>query len=346
MTFTLIRILFILISAVVGFQFGSQFGGFGTIYPFVGAVFGLVMAFFVIFIERGLGKVSLRGLSAAVFGLILALMVSRFLTDAIELVPELDRGVASSLKLAAVLVLCYLGMVFAMRGRDEFNLIIPYVKLERKDQKDSLLILDTSVIIDGRILDICQTKFLEGRLVIPRFVLKELQQVADSQDPLKRNRGRRGLDLLNKLKGTPSINIRIHEEDFPESLEVDEKLVKLAKLLGGRIVTNDFNLNKVAEFQGVTILNINELANALRPVVMPREILEIKIVKEGKEHNQGIGYLEDGTMVVVDNSRRLLGSLQRVMVTSVLQTSAGRMVFAKLSSEKAEQTPDKGTGPD
>jgi uncharacterized protein YacL len=175
---------------------------------------------------------------------------------------------------------------------------------------------------------------MEGRFLIPRFILKELQQVADSQDSLKRNRGRRGLDILNRMRKLPHINIKIHEEDFPEISTVDEKLVRLAKLLGGKVLTNDYNLNKVAEFQGVSILNVNELANALRPVVLPGEVLEVRLVKEGKEHNQAVGYMDDGTMVVVDNARRLIGQMPRVAVSSVLQTAAGRMIFAKLEGEK------------
>lgn len=338
MTFGFIRALFILVCTVVGFQLGSAFEGYGTLWGLIGAGAGAGIAFFIIFIEHVLGKVSLRGLSAAVFGLILALIVSKFLSGAIDLIPQLDPAVASTWKLVLVLVLCYFGMVFSMRGRDEFNLIIPYVKFDRQDQKDTVLILDTSVIIDGRILDICQTRFVQGRFVVPRFVLKELQQVADSQDALKRNRGRRGLDILNQLRKSSDVSVRIHEEDFPLVSSVDEKLVKLAKLLGANILTNDFNLNKVAEFQGVTILNINELANALRPIVLPGEVMEVRLIKEGKEHNQAIGYLDDGTMVVVDNAKRFLGNIQRVMVTSVLQTAAGRMIFAKLDAEKTHAT--------
>lgn len=323
MTFGFIRALFVLISSTVGYQLGGL----------LGLIIGAVISGFIIFIEKGLGKVSLRGLSAAVFGLILALIVARFLTSAIDLVPDLDPMLGSALKLVLILILCYFGMVFAMRGRDEFNLIVPYVKFDRQDQKDAVILLDTSVIIDGRILDICQTKFIEGRLVVPRFVLKELQQVADSSDMLKRNRGRRGLDLLNKLRKTlPSV--KIHEEDYPEVSGVDEKLVKLAKVLGAKVLTNDFNLNKIAEFQGITILNINELAAALRPVILPGEILDLRLVKEGKEVNQAIGYLEDGTMVVVDNARHLMGSAVRVSVTSVLQTAAGRMIFGRVDGEK------------
>lgn len=334
MTFAFIRVLFMLLSTVLGFQLGSAYQGIGNYWGLIGAGIGAGAALFIILIERTIGKVSMRGLSAAVFGLILAFIVSRFLTSAIDLIPELGVMTSSTLKLIIVLVLSYFGMVFSMRGRDEFNLIIPYVKFDRQDQRDEVLILDTSVIIDGRILDVCQTKFVEGRFVIPKFVLKELQQVADSQDSLKRNRGRRGLDILNKLRKNPSVGVKIHEEDFPELSSVDEKLVKLAKLLDAKILTTDFNLNKVAEFQGVVILNINDLANALRPVVLPGEVLEVKLLKEGKEYNQAIGYLDDGTMVVVDNARRALGNIHRVVVTSVLQTAAGRMIFARLESDK------------
>lgn len=329
MTFGFIRVLFVLISMVVGFQLGSALQGLGSIWAIAGAGIGLVVAVLVILVETSLGKLSLRGLSAAVFGLILALAISKLITSAIDMIPDMEPVFASSLKLVIVLILSYFGMIFAMRGRDEFNLIIPYVKFNRQDQKDSVLILDTSVIIDGRILDICQTNFLEGRLVIPGFVLKELQQVADSQDPLKRNRGRRGLDVLNQLKKMESVGVRIQEEDFPEVTAVDEKLIKLSKLLSAKVLTNDFNLNKVAALQGVTILNINELAQALRPVLLPGETLAVKLVKEGKEPNQAIGYLDDGTMVVVDHSKKLIGQSVTVVVTSALQTAAGRMIFAK-----------------
>jgi uncharacterized protein YacL len=179
---------------------------------------------------------------------------------------------------------------------------------------------------------------LEGRFLIPRFVLNELQRVADSEDALKRARGRRGLDVLNKLRKRPAVTVRIHEEDFPEIAAVDEKVVKLARLLGAKVLTTDFNLNKVAEIQGVTVLNINELTSALRAVVLPGETMEVRLVKEGKEPTQAVAYLEDGTLVVVDNARRFVGNLQNVVVSSVLQTSAGRMIFARLESDKQSVT--------
>ena len=190
-------------------------------------------------------------------------------------------------------------------------------------------VLDTSVIIDGRIADICKTGFIEGKLVIPRFVLNELQHIADSSDDLKRVRGRRGLDILNKIQKELSIETQIYEEDFPEIAEVDAKLLKLAQILSGKVVTNDFNLNKVAEFQGVPVLNINELANAIKPVLLPGEEMKVMVMKDGKESSQGIAYLDDGTMIVVEGGRKFINEEIIVVVTSVLQTAAGRMIFAK-----------------
>ncbi len=224
-------------------------------------------------------------------------------------------------------------MIVAVRGRDEFNIIVPYVKFSRQSQGTELIVLDTSVIIDGRIVDICNTHFLEGKFIVPRFVLRELQQIADSSDSLKRARGRRGMDILTKLQKNPNIDVKIHNEDFPDIKEVDAKIVKLAKVLTAKIFTNDYNLNKIAEIQEVKVLNVNELAKALRPVVLPGETMEIRLIKEGKEYNQGVGYLEDGTMVVIDNGRRLIGQNVRVVVGSVLQTSAGRMIFGKLQDD-------------
>jgi uncharacterized protein YacL len=194
-------------------------------------------------------------------------------------------------------------------------------------------ILDTSVIIDGRIADICETGFIEGTLIIPQFVLRELQHIADSSDPIKRNRGRRGLDILQKIQKNPNVQVRIHDMDFPDIRDVDGKLVAMAKALAAKVVTNDFNLNKVAELYGVSVLNINELTNALRPVVLPGEEIRVYVLKEGKEYNQGVAYLDDGTMVVIDSGRRHIGQTVDVCVTSVLQTTAGRMIFSRLKEE-------------
>lgn len=329
MTVLFVRIFFMVLSTVVGYTIGSLFKEYPLPWNLIGAACGLSISIFIIILEVTLRRVSIRNLSAAVFGLIFGLFMGWIVTSIIKLIPMDDR-LFFALQLSLILIFSYLGMVIAIRGKDEFNLIIPYVKFARQDQKEEIIILDTSVIIDGRVADICQTKFIGGRFIIPRFVLKELQQIADSQDALKRNRGRRGLDILNKIQKDTSIDVKIHDENFPEIKEVDAKLVKLAKVLDAKVFTNDYNLNKIAELQGVEVLNINELANALKPVFLPGEILEARITKEGKEYNQGVAYLDDGTMVVVDNARHLIGRMVRIVVTSVLQTSAGRMIFGKL----------------
>jgi uncharacterized protein YacL len=336
MTVLYLRAFFVILSTIVGYYVGGILGGFDMIWRVGGGVAGLAGSSFIVILEFVMRRFSVRNLSAAVFGLIFGFFMAWIVTSVLKLIP-MSIELFSSLQIIMVLVFCYLGMVIAMRGKDEFNLIVPYVKFVRQDEREDIILLDTSVIIDGRIADILQTKFIEGRIVIPRFILRELQHIADSGDSLKRNRGRRGLDILNKIQKDSHLNVRINEEDFPEIKDVDAKLVKLGQLVGGRVVTNDFNLNKIAELQGVTVLNINELANALRPVVLPGEIMEVRISKEGKEYNQGVGYLDDGTMVVVDNTRHMIGQVIKVAVTSVLQTSAGRMIFAKF-----EEAPKQG----
>jgi uncharacterized protein YacL len=233
-------------------------------------------------------------------------------------------------------------MVIAMRGKDEFNIVIPYVRFTRQDISETPVVLDTNIIIDGRIMKLCSTKFLEGRLIIPRFVLRELQYIADSEDNLRKARGRRGLEILNQLQKTPAIDIKIHEEDFPEIQDVDAKIIRLAKLLNGKILTNDYNLAQVAELQRITVLNINELARALKPVVMPGETLSILVIKEGKEHNQGIGYLDDGTMIVIEQGKQFIGQTIKIEITSMLQTQAGQMIFSKPASfNKEHNSPRK-----
>lgn len=337
MTIIFLRAFFVIVSSIVGYYVGALLGDFNPQWAIAGTLSGFMGAVVIILLEVGMRKLSIRNLSAAVFGLIFGFFMAWILTSVLKLIP-MDIKLFSSLQIILILIFCYLGMIIAMRGKDEFNLIIPYVKFARQDKKDDIIVLDTSVIIDGRIADIAQTRFIEGRLVVPRFVLKELQQIADSDDALKRNRGRRGLDILNKIQKNSSLDVRIHEEDFADIKDVDAKLVKLAKLLGAKIFTNDFNLNKIAELQGVAVLNINELANSLRPIVLPGEPMDVRIVKEGKEYSQGIAYLDDGTMVVVDNAKHLIGHPVKVIVTSVLQTSAGRMIFAKFEESGRSQS--------
>ncbi len=316
------------------FGIGCVFIGYTTsvlgVHPIIGMAIGAFSALWVIIIEAGLRKASFRGFSSSLFGLIFGLIVGRLVGDIFNFLPLATEHL-SVIKISTILIFCYLGMVMAVRGRDEFNVIIPYVRLKKQGQSEEVAVLDTSVIIDGRIVDILRTKFIESKLVIPKFVLKELQQIADSTDPIKRQRGRRGLEILHTIQKESGLDININEEDFVETKEVDAKLVKLAKLLEAKILTVDFNLNRVASIQGIKVLNINELANAIKPVVFPGEEMTIKLIKEGKEHNQGVGYLEDGTMVVVEEGRRLIGQEVRVVVTSALQTQAGRMIFTKIS---------------
>jgi uncharacterized protein YacL len=336
MTVSYLRAFFVILSTIVGYYVGGILGNFDLTWRVGGTVAGLIASSVIVILEFAMRRFSVRNLSAAVFGLIFGFFMAWIVTSVLKLIP-MSIEIFSSLQIIMILVFCYLGMVIAMRGKDEFKLIVPYVKFVRQDEREDIILLDTSVIIDGRIADILQTKFIEGRIVIPRFVLRELQHIADSGDSLKRNRGRRGLDILNRIQKDSHLNVRINEEDFPEIKDVDAKLVKLGQLVGGRVVTNDFNLNKIAELQGVIVLNINELANALRPVVLPGEMMEVRISKEGKEYNQGVGYLDDGTMVVVDNTRQMIGQVIKVAVTSVLQTSAGRMIFAKYEESSRPQ---------
>ncbi|MFH0839065.1 MAG: TRAM domain-containing protein [Candidatus Omnitrophota bacterium] len=331
MTLLFIRIFFIIISGVAGQQVGVLFEKAFKFAPLIGMGIGIGGAVIILLLEMAMKKVSLRGLSAAVFGLILGILLAKILSNSF-FVSSLNETFSIIFQTVVTLVFSYLGMVLALRGKDEFNLIIPYVKFTRQDVVEDIILLDTSVIIDGRIADLCTTKFVSGKFIIPRFILRELQQIADSQDSLKRARGRRGLDILNKIQKNTNIGVKIEEEDFPDIADVDGKLIRLAKIMNAKVFTNDFNLNKVAELERIPVLNINDLANALRIVVLPGEELEVRVIKEGKEFNQGIGYLDDGTMVVVENGKHMIGQVLKVIVTSVLQTSAGRMIFSKLES--------------
>ena len=337
MDLRVIRVGFVIIGSLLGVQFGMPRPAVPWwLWGAIGAVGGLVLVMFEALLHR-VGRVSVRGFSAAVFGLLFGLIMAKLVSDAIALA-KLDAGTMSTIRLVLTWAFAYIGMVVALRGRDEFNIIIPYVRLSRQDRNEDLLIVDTSAIIDGRITDLCKTRFLEGHLIVPRFILRELQAIADSSDPMKRQRGRRGLDVLNELRTKAHVDVKIHEEEIPGVTEVDAKLVKLAQLLGAKVLTTDYNLNKVAELQGVTVLNVNELAQALRPVVLPGESLEVKPIKEGKEPHQAVAYLEDGTMVVVEQGRHLIGQTVQALVTSVLQTAAGRMVFVRPEGQAARSS--------
>jgi uncharacterized protein YacL len=323
----IIRFLFLLV--VTAACYFLQPFGLAKFPAWFAACAGVVIAAVVVAFEARLRVVSLKRLIGAVIGSSLgilgAYLFSLVLKSSITH-PESQRF----LQLMVMLLMSYVGLIVGANKGDLLNLAaLGGVFGTEKQGRKSFKLLDTSVIIDGRIADIAETGFLDGILVIPQFVLRELQLVADSADSLKRNRGRRGLDILQRLQKIVSVNVTIVEDDFPTVREVDLKLIELAKVYEAKIITNDFNLNKVAQLQGVEVLNINELANALKPIVLPGEMMRVFILKEGKEYNQGVAYLDDGTMVVVDNARKLIGKNVDVAVTSVLQTTAGKMIFGK-----------------
>ena len=325
MTLLFIRIFFLIISAIVGYYIGTIIER-----PILGLEMGALSGLMLMFLEQRLHRISLRGLSSMVFGLLLGVFMAKLISDILALIP-LDPFFQSVFRVSLTVIFSYLGAVVAFRGKDEFNIIIPYVRFRRQDVSGGSILLDTSAIIDGRVADIYKVNFLTGRLVIPRCVLKELQKISDSADDTKRQRGRRGMELLRVMQGDPKIQIHIHEDELSEEKEVDAKLMKLAKVLDARICTTDFNLGRIAALQGIGVLNIHELGNAVKPVVYAGEVLELKLVREGKESGQALAYLEDGTMVVVSDARDLIGKKVTVLVTSVLQTQAGKMIFAKIS---------------
>jgi uncharacterized protein YacL len=302
----------------------------------INGVVGLVLAASIILIETRLRETPVSNVLGAVLGGIVGLGVGKTIGAAPFWASSGDRRIAF-LHSVLLVGLPYLGMVLGGR-RGEWLEPARLLRLFRDTAPERhYKILDTSVVIDGRIADVCETGFIDGTLVVPQFVLKELQFIADSADSLKRNRGRRGLDILARVQKMSGVHVTISDVDFPDVREVDLKLIELARTLGGEIVTNDFNLNKVAQLRGVDVLNINELANALKPVVLPGEFMKVFILKEGKEYNQGVAYLDDGTMVVVDNARRLIGRNIDVVVTSVLQTTAGKMIFGRHIDPAASQ---------
>lgn len=330
--FIVIRLLFVLLSTLGGYLLGSSIA-----YPKVGVLVGLLGAGILVLLELYAQRISTKIMITASVGLISGLITSNLLIFSFLFLSGTERLIPPYGHLLLNLFFGYSGLIIGIKRSAEIMELIPFLGPKQRKGEErglgSLKILDTSVIIDGRIADICEVGFIEGTLIIPRFVLRELQQIADSADTLKRNRGRRGLDVLNRIQKKVNINVQIHETDFPDVREVDGKLVKLARILEARIMTNDYNLNKVAELEGVTVLNINELAEALKPVVLPGEELTIHIIKEGKEPNQGVAYLDDGTMVVVDNGKNRIGEKAQVTVTSVLQTTAGRMIFTKFKGQ-------------
>src|ERR1700681_200522 len=336
----LVRLLFVLVVAVTSYVIEP----FRLSQPQDAGVGALVGAGIVLF-EWKLRTVSLKRLIGAAIGSILGICGAYLFALVIRnSVPP--GNTQSFLQILVMLLMSYVGLIVGANKGDLLNLAaLGGIFGGERSGKKSYKILDTSVIIDGRIADIAETGFLDGTIVTPQFVLRELQLVADSADSLKRNRGRRGLDILQRLQKMALVQIQIVEDDFPAVREVDLKLIELAKLYEGKIITNDFNLNKVAQLQGVAVLNINELANSLKPVVLPGEIMRVFILKEGKEYNQGVAYLDDGTMVVVDNARKMISKTIDVAVTSVLQTTAGKMIFGRWDERATGRHDSKGASP-
>jgi uncharacterized protein YacL len=299
---------------------------YGFPIAIIGFFVGFIIALFVIQIEQSIRKVSLRVIFGGVVGMIIGLLIAYLLAYGLNFVTLEKQQVLPWFYALLTCIMAYLGVLIGSKKIEEFSFLGFGPVKDLSDHR----ILDTSVIIDGRIADISETGFLHGTLIVPRFVLDELQHIADSADSMKRSRGRRGLDILNRMQRSPGITIEVMDQDFPKLKGVDAKLVALANKMNAKIITNDFNLNKVAELQGINILNVNELANALKPVVLPGETMTVKIIKEGKEPGQGVAYLDDGTMIIVDHAQKHQGSTVEVLVTSILQTTAGRMIFSEL----------------
>lgn len=326
------RVVFTVCSVVAGFHF-RPFG----LSPALGATAGLLFAIGVILLEVRLRRASLRRLIGAVTGSILGILAA-YLSSLILTHTIMPESTRSFFSLAIYLVMTYIGLVLGANKGDMLNLqAFGGVFGSERSAKHSVKLLDTSVIIDGRVADIADALFLDGSIIIPQFVLHELQLVADSADPLKRQRGRRGLEVLQRIQKMPHLDVQIAEDDFAQIAEVDLKLIELAKRYDAKIVTNDFNLNKVATLQGIEIMNVNQLANALKPVVLPGEAMRVFILREGKEYNQGVAYLDDGTMVVVDGARKMINKTVDINVTSVHQTTAGKMIFGRYD-ERGEQS--------
>ncbi len=333
-----LRIVFVAVAGAVGiFAIKSQLAptspGWSQLAAFGGVV---AVALVVIIIDVSIRKKRLDTISAVYFGLIIGMFLTYIaglvLSPFLDLIkgPDPDE-LRRAVQLVVGMVLCYTCVSLLLQTRNDFRFIIPYVEFAKEVKGAKPYLLDTSVVIDGRIADVVETGVVSAQLIMPRFVLSELQGIADSTDRLRRGRGRRGLDILNRLRGADSVDLQMYDRDLPElaGQPVDLKLVLLAKHLDGKVVTNDYNLNKVAQLHDVEVINLNDLANALKPVFLPGERVEVQVVRPGEESGQGVGYLDDGTMVVIENGRDYVGQIVQITVTSVLQTSAGRMVFGK-----------------
>jgi len=348
MALLILRLVFLMVASALGYQLArSDFVVSES--PLLGwmSFFGvMIFAGAVIYADALVRRKRLDVITAVYFGMIIGLFLTYVfqlaLTPLLPQSPELS-DLADWLRLAMATVVCYTCVSVLLQTKDDFRFIIPYVEFQRKAKGIKPLVLDTSVLIDGRIADVVDTRVLDAPLVAPQFVIGELQAIADSGDKLRRNRGRRGLDVLNRLKSDKQVELTVFSNELPEfeGQAVDQKLVILAKHLDGKVVTNDFNLNKVAKAHDVEVLNLNELANALKPIFLPGEEVEVRVMKPGEESHQGVGYLEDGTMVVIENGREHLGEQVSAQVTSVLQTNAGRMVFARFERAISRVAPTK-----
>lgn len=327
--YLVLRFTVFLLFILSGYIFGLQYT-----YPIQGSVIGGLLGIIAISTEILFKKIEIGTIIGGIVGISSGLLLAYLLMFPLKPLLGKDTQV---IFYGVMAVFGYGGLLLGMEKGKGFSLEGIIRLLKGQGVEENQKILDTSVIIDGRIADICETGFIDGVFILPQFILQELQHIADAADPLKRARGRRGLDVLHKVQKMANITVKIVDDDFPKIKEVDAKLVALAKRIGAKVITNDFNLNKVAELQGVSVLNINELANSLKPVVLPGETMRVFILKEGKEYNQGVAYLDDGTMVVVENARRLIGKNAEVHVTSVLQTTAGRMIFSKLKEDNEKE---------
>jgi uncharacterized protein YacL len=332
----ILRFLLFFICSISGYYFATGISP-SPLIGLWGILGGLLLAGLALLMEGRMKKIPLKNLIGSLVGLILGVMIANLISNALFSSLFNNQQIIFPLYGLIYGVCGYIGLRIGFKKGEEFHLPgwKPFSKGLPRGENSK--ILDTSVIIDGRIADITETGFVEGPLLIPQFVLSELQHIADSSDPVKRTRGKRGLEVLHHIQKQVNVDVRIVDNDYPAVKEVDAKLIELAKEVRGKIVTNDSNLNKVAELQGIVVLNINELANSLKPVVLPGEEMNVKILKEGKEMGQGVAYLDDGTMIVVDNGRRQIGKTIDVIVTSVLQTPAGRMIFARLKEEAGKE---------
>lgn len=335
MAFWFIRILFLLMCTVGGYAV-SQMQPELISRWYWGAMIGFGFGGLLVAIDEMVKGLSLRTFSAATFGLFVGTIIAWLVDRSRLFIYVDDERVLWLIRLGLFLGFGYIGMVLAMRSnKEDFALIIPYVRFAPQSKPLNLLLLDTSAVVDGRVAELLEANFLEGVVVVPRFVLKELHQIADSNDPVRRARGRRGLDVLSRLQRNPRQEVKIHEGDFPEETGVDGKLVRLARVLGAKLFTTDYNLGKIAELQSVPHVNVNELASRLKPVVLPGETLSLRLVREGRDKGQGVGYLSDGTMVVVNQGQSLIGQQVEVQVQSLLQTGAGVIIFAEAKNAAA-----------